>query len=361
MKRNIAALTFELSVSGNTIQLLPSGSFRAKDGRPADCKAWQLDAAIAQNLIALAAARKTPLVIDYEHQTLRAATNGQPAPASGWFKTLTYRDGVGLFATDVEWTEPARQMIANKEYRFISAVFTYDKQGRIREILHAALTNTPALDGMDEVTMAALSSLAGLSESPTLTGGTAVDEELLERLRWMLNMPITATAEEVIAELNKAIDMLSGGAGMAAASVNLIDLLKSKEEQIAALSANARDVSRFVPIETVNALQQRIADLTSRVTGREVDELVTAALSDGRLLPELENWARENGNKDINILKNYLNSAPRIAALSSTQTNGKPPAGVNNEEPLDTVSLAVCSQFGNDPATIADLLKKEGL
>ena len=228
MKRNIAALTFELSVSGNTIQLLPSGSFRAQDGRPTDCKAWQLDAAIAQNLIALAAARKTPLVIDYEHQTLRAATNGQPAPASGWFKTLTYRDGAGLFATDVEWTEPARLMIANKEYRFISAVFTYDKQGRIREILHAALTNTPALDGMDEVTMAALSSQAGLSESPTLTGGTAVDEELLERLRWMLNMPITSTAEEVIAELNKAIDMLSGGAGMAAASVNLIDLLKSK-------------------------------------------------------------------------------------------------------------------------------------
>ena len=188
-----------------------------------------------------------------------------------------------------------------------------------------------------------------------------MDEELLERLRWMLNMPITATAEEVIAELNKAIDMLSGGAGMAAASVNLIDVLKQKEEQIAALSANTNDLSRFVPIETVTALQQRIADLTSRVTGREVDELITAALSDGRLLPELEGWARENGNKDINNLKNYLSKAPKIAALTTTQTGGRVPAGVNGEEPLDAVSLAVCSQFGNDPLTIAESMKKEGL
>lgn len=361
MKRKIAALTFEISANGNAIQLLPSGSFRANDGRPNDCAAWQLNADISKNLIALAAARQTPLVIDYEHQTLRAAKNGQPAPASGWFKQLEFRDGIGLFATDVDWTDAARQMIASKEYRFISAVFTYDKQGQVREILHAALTNTPALDGLDEVTLAALSRQADLSVSPALSGETAVDEDLLERLRWMLNMPITATAEEVKAELNKAITQLSGGAGMAACRVDLLGLLASNEAKIAALSANVQDPSKFVPIETVSALQQRIADLTGRVNGREVDELITAALSDGRLLPELEGWARENGNKDINNLKSYLSKAPKIAALTTTQTGGRVPAGVNGEEPLDPVSLAVCSQFGNDPAAIAESMKKEGL
>jgi hypothetical protein len=30
-------------------------------------------------------------------------------------------------------------------------------------------------------------------------------EELLERLRWMLNLPISATAEDIIAELNKLV------------------------------------------------------------------------------------------------------------------------------------------------------------
>ncbi len=28
-------------------------------------------------------------------------------------------------------------------------------------------------------------------------------EELLEQLRWMLNLPLSATAEEILAELNK--------------------------------------------------------------------------------------------------------------------------------------------------------------
>lgn len=50
----------------------------------------------------------------------------------------------------------AGEMIAADEYRYISCVFAYDKTGRVTRILHAALTNFPALDGMDEVFVAAL-------------------------------------------------------------------------------------------------------------------------------------------------------------------------------------------------------------
>lgn len=107
-------------------------------------------------------------------------------------------------------------MIADGSYRFISPVFSYDKSGRVLQLLHAALTNTPAVDGMDEVMLAAASLLA-------VTSSTQEDtmDELLERLRWMLNLPITATAEDIIAELNKLIDQLTGGeAGTAAASIS---------------------------------------------------------------------------------------------------------------------------------------------
>ncbi len=89
------------------IQLLPAGEFAARDGRPGKGGKWKIDAAIAAALIALAEARTTPFVLDYEHQTLHAERNGQPAPAAGWFKTLEWREGKGLYATDVQWTERA--------------------------------------------------------------------------------------------------------------------------------------------------------------------------------------------------------------------------------------------------------------
>lgn len=102
----IAALAVEINkASLGTIQLFPAGEFRARDGRPAECDYWLMNAEIAQVLIAAAAASKTPFVLDYEHQTLNAAKNGQPAPAAAWFHTLEWRDGEGLFAVDVQWTK----------------------------------------------------------------------------------------------------------------------------------------------------------------------------------------------------------------------------------------------------------------
>lgn len=86
----IAALTVDLSQLGTTdgeaprvIKLLPAGTFRARDGRPAECPAWQLDEVLAAILIAEANQRETRYVIDYEHQTLRSETNGMPAPPAG--------------------------------------------------------------------------------------------------------------------------------------------------------------------------------------------------------------------------------------------------------------------------------------
>ncbi|MBJ5275993.1 hypothetical protein JGG07_24830, partial [Salmonella enterica subsp. enterica serovar London] len=171
-------------------------------------------------------ARATPYVLDYEHQTLRAAKNGLPAPAAAFFKKLEWRDGEGLFAIDVEWTAAAAAMVEAKEYRFISPVFSYDKTGQVLELLNAALTNTPAVDGMEEVLLAAASLMAA---HLTTEGQTEMDEEflneLLSNLRWMLNLPTASTKEEIMAELQKIITMISNGQGTAAASVSLLDIL----------------------------------------------------------------------------------------------------------------------------------------
>ncbi len=72
-------------------------------------------------------------------------------------------------------------------------------------MLNAALTNTPAVDGMEEVLLAAASLMAA---HLTTEGQTEMDEEflneLLSNLRWMLNLPTASTKEEIPAELQKS-------------------------------------------------------------------------------------------------------------------------------------------------------------
>jgi phage I-like protein len=151
----LASLAMDLNAGGEA-QLTPAGAFRGLDGRPTEVSAWRIDAAIAQRLMARFNARAKRTVIDYEHQTLHAEKNGQPAPAAGWFGKLEWRDGQGLFSVGTEWNARAKAMIEAKEYRYISPVFAYStRTGEVLDIFHAALTNAPALGGMAEVALRA--------------------------------------------------------------------------------------------------------------------------------------------------------------------------------------------------------------
>ncbi|WP_035345435.1 phage protease [Dickeya sp. DW 0440] len=369
----IAALAVEINkASLGTIQLFPAGEFRARDGRPAECDCWLMNAEIAQVLIAAAAASKTPFVLDYEHQTLNAAKNGQPAPAAAWFHALEWRDGEGLFAVDVQWTKTAAAMIDADEYRYISPVFSYDKSGRVRQLLHAALTNTPALDDMEAVILAATSLLM----AATTTNEDSMDE-LLERLRWMLNLPISATADDIIAELNKLIDQITASpAGTAAASfaalsatpLSLIEKLTADAASVAALTAQVTnpDPARWVSVEVMQqSVAEALATANNNVAAlaqKQCTELITAALSDGRLLPAQKSWAESLAQSSPDSLKTFLERAPKIAALTTTQTGGQPPAGAPKKEPMaqddEVIDPAICSLMGVDPADVAQFIKE---
>ncbi|MGK3122906.1 phage protease [Candidatus Pantoea formicae] len=358
MKTRIASLSLAINcASHNEIQLLPAGHFRAQDGRPEECPdGWYIDAAIAANLIATADARSTPYSLDYEHQTLRAAKNGQPAPASGWFKQLEWREGEGLFATGVDWTAAAASYIEAKEYRFISPVFLYDKEGRVTSLINAALTNTPALDDMDEVMLAAASLIAATTNEDSMM------DELLEQLRWFLGLPLSANQDDILAELQKLINKIKSADTTAAASG--IDFIAKLEAGIATLSTQVDnpDPARFVTVETMNdAINQARAsgeEQIAQLTLRQSDELITAALSDGRLYPAQKAWATALAKSDPEKLHDYLSKQPKVAALSRTQTLGKEPSGLSRPSVQDDGDLnpAVLSIMGINPESI----KQEG-
>ncbi len=168
MISHLAVLTQSLPEAAGEFRILPAGVFRAKDGRPAHLPGWKIDAEIAQRVIA-ASASVDDLVIDYEHQTINAEKNGQPAPAAGWFKRIVWREGAGLFAVGVQWTDKAKAMIAAGEYRHVSPVFPYNAvTGEVQKIIGLGLTNNPALPGL--ANLAALSAQRAAPARPLDSG-----------------------------------------------------------------------------------------------------------------------------------------------------------------------------------------------
>ncbi|MEX3629857.1 MAG: phage protease [Burkholderia sp.] len=338
------------------------GTFRADDGsgRPVECAAWRMTPEIGARLAAAAASRTTQYCFDYEHQILRAATNGKPAPAAGWFKSIEVRAD-GVWATGIEWTPAARAMIEAGEYRYTSPLFSYDKStGDIQSLVNVALTNTPALDGMNAVAASALAALTTTAPVPE----NSMDE-LLERLRCLFNLPLTATAEDIVGELDKVKTMLTAGdgTGTAATSVSLIasltklqsDLAQSRTALAAASAATGTpDPAQFVPMSEFITMQNQVAALSHQLESGERAELMEAALNDGRImLAQKDYWAKQ----PIAALRAYLEVAQPIAALTGTQTGGRAPNGAGLAA-LTADQAKIARALGIDEAEFAKSLSQ---
>ncbi|HHF4499904.1 TPA: phage protease [Haemophilus influenzae] len=322
MKLTVAACSFEINKAKyGRIQLLPYGKFRAADGRPTDVEAWYVTDTNGADVVALANNQRNPLPIDYEHQIIHSLKNGKEAPSAGWMEYF-YFTPQGIFA-DVRWTDKAADYIKNGEYRYISAVFAYDTEGYVRKIFHAALTNTPALDGMEEAMVAASVNL--------LQEDNPMNKKLLAALCALF--ALKADASE--ADITEKVTALSAAKGDSA--VDVLDVyakLAEKEQSVAALSTQVGnpDPAKFVPVEQVAALQ---ADFNALKTSVEADKkavLITAALSQGKLAPALKDWAQ---SLSVEALSAYLEKAPAMAALS-----GEPQAKGDPEQKVVALSAA---------------------
>lgn len=100
----------------------------------------------SSQVIATYKAYGNDLSIDYEHQTIFPVSNG-PVPAAGWFQLSIKNDDNGkpeLWATEVSWTDRAKELLSNREYRYYSPTFYTNQEGKVMEIVNCALTNQPA-------------------------------------------------------------------------------------------------------------------------------------------------------------------------------------------------------------------------
>jgi phage I-like protein len=252
------------------VHLVPAGpEVRAVDGRN-----WTLHN--PRQVIALSM-NGVDLPIDYEHQAddpKQRKGNG-PVPAAGWIKELAARmDGIW---GRVEWTKRARELLAAREYRYISPVFTYDSHNReIQALKGAGLVHTPALR------LTALAAEQGAVEGME-DEQDGVDEgyqqdalaELIRKLSDAMGLPPDTDAEGLI----RAARDLKNPAKMVPAEA-VRDMLAERRTGLALLAEDAA--------------QRKVAD----------------ALQSAFITPGMKDWALDLCRKDPASFDTFCGAAP---------------------------------------------------
>lgn len=180
---------------------------------------------------------------------------------------------------------------------------------------------------------------------------------LLAALLAALGLPATTTEEAATAALSAVGPIAPLKAQAEAARTALGLAADATPDAVVAACSSLRtaatpDPAKFVPAALVTGLQNQLAALTAQVNTGEAGRQIEAALADGRLQAgEMETYARQLAkDSGIAALSGFLGVLKPNPALATTQTGGKPPAGVDTGgQGLNTDELAVCSAMGLTP------------
>jgi len=268
------------------VELIPAGTFSGRDGRGP----YRLD---AEAVLKAFAAGGIDLPIDYEHQSLEAEAKAGPVPAAGWIKALEVRDGA-LWAR-VQWTSRAAELIAAREYRFLSPVFRH-KQGRVVALAGAGLVHYPNLD---------------LTPVANRQGDAMSDPIDLAPIAEALGAPADADAAQLVAH---------------AASLRR--------------RADSPDPAVWVPMSQHKAVADELARLQAEVARQKAEAAVSEAMRAGKLAPALKDWAMGYASRDPEGFAAWAAAAPVIVSAQSDAHAAKTPEALTEEERY------VCAQLG---------------
>lgn len=290
--------------------------------------------------------RGIDLVIDYEHQTLFDVQ----APAAGWVKNL--RLGKDAILADVEWTEKAKEYLKNKEYKYLSPVALIRKADqKAVELCSAALTNTPAIDGM----FAIVNSIKFNQMNQEQEGNMD-----LKKIAKILGLPETATEEDVekaLAAAQKAVEEeqrqkgdegtadkndektgsadAKGSGEEAAANPTVLSLLNLKAD------AKTEDVAAAIMALKAGDGQAmaEVMKLKKEMEEKEAAELVSLALKTGKISAAQKEWAETYALSDKKGFQSFLDKAPVVMPTGKLDLKDAPG---NKETGYDLEILKSC-------------------
>ncbi|MCX5785673.1 MAG: phage protease [Elusimicrobia bacterium] len=303
------------------IQLLPFGEHKTDKGMVI------LDKAGADMVMDFYKASQTDPVIDYEHQTL----SGNEAPAAGWVTELENKGADGIWGK-VSWCKRAAEMLNNREYRYLSPVFLRDKKNRVVKFLHAALTNTPAIDGMEPV----------VAKQEVNGGNAATKKEetiKMDNILKALGLAATATVDEAIA----AITSLKETAGkIPVACKGVLTALGLTDG-----ASESETVGTIVAMKSgsdkTSELAARVKTLSDKLAARDADELVQVALKAGKISPAQNDWAKKYAAEDPEGFKVFVAKAPVVVPMGNEH---KEPAPEPTSQELTAAEVVACKQLG---------------
>ena len=231
-----------------------------------------------------------------------------------------------------------------------SPVIQYERAtGAVQRLLMGALTNNPAIHGMQAVDLTA----AATARFVNPPDHQETDVNLLQKLIAALMLPADTTEEAALAAC--AARKAQADAALAALKLQTdagADAVTAACAAQVKPAAATPDPAQYVPVGVVQELQHSVAVLSAAANARAIDDLVMPALAEGRLLPTMEKWARDLGKDNLAALTAYLKYVPPIAALAGSQTNGQAPAG-KDANGLAADERAVAAACGLTPEQYA--------
>ena len=311
-KAECIALNFELKMTDeppSELMLIPPGeNIEGRDGR-----AWHNTS--PQGIVDHFTARRVDLPFDVEHATELKAPQGDPAPAAAWIKGLEVREGGAVYGR-IEWTPKGRDMVMNREYRYYSPVFIYEKSTlNIRGLTSVGLTNKPNLF------VTALNHEHNSKEDPTMD---------LKQLNAALGLPETAT-------LAMALNHVTKMQGDLATALN---------------RSETPDLAKFVPkaqfdavVATATNAQKELKELKIVELETGINSEIDAALKAGKIVPANKDYfaamCRQEGG--LAQFREFVKASPVIAADTALD-NVKLPG--TDGKALNSSQKEVCAAMG---------------
>lgn len=331
------------------IELIPAGEFSGRDGRgPYRLEDAAEVAATTQKL-----RMDAGIPIDYDHATDFAAPEGRPAPAAGWIKELTGREGA-LWGR-VEWTQHGAAALATKEYRYISPVFEHDADGVIVRLLRAALTNNPNLYLK---AIAAQAQGACINEATNSSAVAACNQSRearqteidLERLRKTCGLPSNITVQEIIEALRQSTLAQSRHAATEQAAQSVVEVSEPL------IRGELNSDADYVAAEAFRKTARELGELQERTAGERIARAVERAIQCGKLVPAQRDWALSYCKADYDGFESFVARQPTLA-LNVAAVEGKPrrdswssnapnARSADANDGLSMIERAVCSRLG---------------
>lgn len=313
-------------------QALPAGRVKARDGRPEKPpEGWLINQAAVDRMVSRVVALNQPIKIDYNHQTLFP---GVDAPAAGFIKpspdNFRFSEERG-FEVRPDWNPPAIPRLVNKEFPWLSSVMGYDEDsGEPVELRMLAVTGDPGLTGMNPVAALSADDLFN-ALNPTPVAKEKTMNEHLRQLLAALGLTVPDDGEltpELGTAALSALTDIQAKAGKHDELKTQVATLSAELDTAKQASTTATgdvDLTKFVPVETYNALRTQYVSLSAEHGTASLEQVLDKAETEGRVFKS-ERGYYEGLGKQIGVaaLSAQLDARQPIAALTVKQTDTLP-------------------------------------